>query len=48
MTREMKTTFGTHDQTFYILNRQRLQHRGERLDKEFDKLNDYVIKEIIR
>ena len=35
----MKTTFGTHDQTSYILNRQRRQHRGKRLDKEFDQLN---------
>ena len=29
----MKTTFGTHDQTSYILNRQRRQHRGKRLEK---------------
>ena len=36
----MKTTFGTHDQTSYILNRRRRQHRGKRLDKEFNKLND--------
>ena len=36
----MKMTFGTHDQTSHILNRQRQQHTGKRLDKEFNKLND--------
>ena len=30
---QIKTTFGTHDPTSYILYRQRRQHWGNKLDK---------------
>ena len=38
--RQMKTTFGINDQTFYILYRQRRWHRETRSDKQLFVVSD--------